>query len=375
MAGEITLNELLSTTIVTKAISEIRMPNNRFQRFFGMQPGGFATSQVGGRHFGWDIFNHTRTIAKARAPGSGPATTAAQVVGHVAAQAYRAHEKVHLDQERIFRTRPIGGQWGQVDSRGQGYVTKQERFIAQRFNNSREFMISRMLRGGFGVLQDGDDFLPVELGAGLFDVDYQLPDAHKSQLALLGSDLLTATWENAASSHLTQILSIDAAFQQIHGMPVKHIWLNNATLSYLLNSNEMASVAGSAMTIFTQFDREGVVGPDGKPMGDRIIRFRALPFIDVHVYDAVLDVNGTETKIIPDDIAVFMAEPDTSWTEWLEGSEVVAENVMDVGSERFGFAAWTERKTQPAGWELIALDNGLPALYIPKALAYGTVKF
>jgi len=46
-----------------------------------------------------------------------------------------------------------------------------------------------------------------------------------------------------------------------------------------------------------------------------------------------------------------------------------------VGSERFGFAAWTERTTQPAGWDMLGLDNGLPGLYIPKALAYGDVNF
>jgi hypothetical protein len=56
----------------------------------------------------------------------------------------------------------------------------------------------------------------------------------------------------------------------------------------------------------------------------------------------------------------------------LEGSEIVMENVMDDGQERFGMAAWTEKSTQPAGWEIIGVDNVLPVLYNPAAVAYGT---
>lgn len=376
MSGEVTLAELLSSSVVTKAISTIDVPNNRLQKWFGMQPGGVNNSAQMGRNFGWDIFDHTRSLAKGRAPASGPSTTAANPVGHVQARAYRSHEKIHLDMERIYRSRPLGSSWGTVDTRGQKYILSQQKFLAQLFSNTREFMISRMLRGGFGVRQDGDNFIPVELDAGIFNVDYQLPASNKDQLDLEGGgDLLDTTWENAAAGHMTQITNIDAAFQRIHGMPLTDVWLNNATIAHLFNSNELASVAGTANVIFDSNQREGITGPDGRPKGDRRVVFKAMPFITFHVYDSVLVVDGTSSATFPDNRVSFNADPSSTWAEWYEGSEMVLENVVAQMVERIGFAAWTELKTQPAGYELLAVDNGIPALFIPKATAYGTVVF
>ena len=71
----ISLHELLASTTVTRVISQLKRPNNKLQRFFGMTPGGPSSNPVGGHHAGWDRFDHTRTLATGRAPGSGPATT------------------------------------------------------------------------------------------------------------------------------------------------------------------------------------------------------------------------------------------------------------------------------------------------------------
>ena len=62
-----------------------------------------------------------------------------------------------------------------MDVNGQNYINRQLEYMTQRFRNSREFMISRMLRGGFGVKQTGESWIPVEKGAGTFDIDYSLP--------------------------------------------------------------------------------------------------------------------------------------------------------------------------------------------------------
>ena len=81
-------------------------------------------------------------------------------------------------------------------------------------------------------------------------------------------------------------------------------------------------------------------------------------------------MNGTETNILPDGALLGTPNPSSDWAEWMEGSEIVAENVMDPGTERYGFHPWLERTTQPAGWDLIGVDNGLPALYIPNSVVY-----
>ena len=86
-------------------------------------------------------------------------------------------------------------------------------------------------------------------------------------------------------------------------------------------------------------------------------------------------MDGTTTQVIPDDRVVFLPEPTSQWVSGFNGSEIVRENRLAPGEERFGMQAWTEPTTQPAGFELLAVDNFLPALFIPKAIGYATVAF
>lgn len=368
--------QLLSAPVVTRAISQIKTPQSRMQSWLNMQPGGSNVNQVGGHYAGYDIFNKTRSIASGRAPGSGPGSIAANVIGHVPVMIYRAHEKIMLLEERIFHTRPLGRNWGEVDVRGQSYVTKQEEYLSQRFKNSREYMVFGMLKGGFDLLNSGDDWVPVASGSGTFTIDYQVPSGNKSQLDMLGGgDIIGTSWANAGAPVVGDILAINAAFEQLHGRPLRHVWINSTMLNYLLVNTGLINLGGTANTVFQQMAPNNFRGPDGVPDTGLEVVFRGLPWVTFHVYDAGLDVNGTYTKFIDDTHAIFLPDPGPDWCEMMEGSEIVAENVMDPGSERFGLAAWTERKTQPAGFELIAVDNCIPCLYVPKCVAYGTVVF
>jgi len=382
MATNVALHQLLGSTTVTRAISQIKTPMSRLQDFFGAGPGGPNTNQVGGKNFGWDIFDRTRSIATGRPPGTGPATIAPQVVGHVSAAAYRAHEKITLLEERIFRTRPIGGQWGEVDVRGQAYVTRQEQYIAQRFRNSRELMLAAMLRGQLYLTINGDDLVPT-LASGDVTIDFKIPAGNKSQLDLTGAGSIIGTsWDTDADTDGTyegtivdDCLDINSAFEQLHGYPLRHVWVNSTLMKYVMNTAQLQNVAGTANRVFTLFQPTGLTNDDGVEDTGFNVVFEAMPWLTWHVYDGGLDVNGTFTKLIADSTAIFMPDPDPNWFEMLEGSEVVAENVMDAGNERFGLQAWTTRVIDPAGFDLKALDVCLPALYIPKCIAYGTVIF
>ena len=70
-----------------------------------------------------------------------------------------------------------------------------------------------------------------------------------------------------------------------------------------------------------------------------------------------------------------MPEPSRDWVGWINASEYVKENVMDAGRQVFGFHSWSTNTIDPAGIELKMLDNGLPVLYVPKCIAYGTCVF
>ena len=387
MPQAITLQQLFQTPVITRVVSRFKTPMSLFQQFLNVLPGQTATESVSGRHVGWDIFDKTRSIAKGRAPGSGPATAQPKAVGHVSAVAYRTHEKIPLLREQIFRTRTPGAQFGQVDSRGQGYIARQMQYLTQRFRNNREFMVSRLFRGGYGLALDGEDFIPTELGAAgnVMDVSMQLPDTHKNQLALgTGSDIITANWHTSTTDVMGNVYSINEAFERLHGYPLRHIWCGTALFKSLLVNDGLESVGGTAFRVFESLSARQQRSAEGIQDSGFDVVFRALPLVTFHVYDGVLttpelSIGGDETttantsKLIPDNKIICTPEPDGNWGGWIEGSEWIAENYTDFGREVFGFHTWTTPSIDPAAIELKMIDNGLPALYIPSAIAYGDI--
>jgi hypothetical protein len=378
--ANVSLHQLLGTTVVTRAISRIKTPMSRLQQFFGMQPGGPAVNPVGGSMAGYDIFDRTRRIATGRPPFAGPANRAPQAIGHITLQMYRTHEKILLHEAKLFRTRPVGGNFGDVDSRGQRYVTQQEAYLAQLFKNHREFMVSRMLRGQFYVKLDGDDWIPTDTsGADRMTVDFRIPAANKGKLPSFSSDVvgdvITATWSNAGTDILLHLLNINAAFEEHHGYPLRHAWCPSQVWNAIMANTKIQTVGGSANTVFTTFQPTGLTNEEGIADTGFTAVLRAVPWLTWHVYDAGLEVDGTYTKFLPNDRCVLLPEPSPDIFEFYEGSEIVAENVMDPGSERMGLSAWTTRVIDPAGFELKALDIGMPVPYIPKAIVYAQVIF
>lgn len=371
----VALHQLLASTTVTRVISRIPTPQNRFQKVLGLLPEGPNVNPVGGRQAGWDTFDKTRSIATGRPPGVGPTAIAPNPIGHVTATIPRAHEKIPLLDDMLHRTRAPGSPWGTVDLRGQRYVTAQEGYLAQRFVNWREFMVSRMLRGGFQLKINGDSHTPVDTG-GHITVDYQIPAGNKSKLDMLGAgDIIGTSWANAASDIVTDLLQINSANEQLHGRPLRHMWCNSVVFGYLTANTGIRALGGTANTAWEIYRPDGESNADGIPSTGFEVVLKAVPWLTIHVYDGGLDVDGTFTKFLDDTHAIFHPEVNSDWVEMYEGSEIVRESKTDPGSERFGRAAWTEISTQPSGFELIVVDNVLPVLYIPKCVQYATVVY
>lgn len=390
MAGDLTLQQITQTPFILKVISRIKTPLSLFQQFFGMLPGQGATRTVSGRYVGWDIMDVSRQMAKGRAPGTGPSTVTRKSIGHVSGVVYRTFEKVPLYYEDIFRARPLGSQIGTVDARGQDYIRRQMAYLTRRSRNSREFMISRMLRGGFSLSKNGDDYTPIEYqGSGaVVDIDYQIPATHKTQLDLgTGSNVITASWATASTDVISHVLNINKAFERIHGWPMRHIWINSTTFGYLMNNTKLQAAGGTAYRIFETFSSREIRSEEGMPDSGFDVVFRALPLWKFHVYDGVLAAStaneGTvdETTVantsllIPDNVAIFMPDPDPEWCGLIEGSEFIMENILDAGREVYGFHSWMTRDIDPPRLDLKSLDNAIPALFNPKCIAYGTVIF
>ena len=391
MAADITLQQMFRTPTIIGLVSRVRSPLSLFQRFYNLTPGSPAVIRASGRELGWDLFDFTRSIAKGRAPMTGPATVSRKAVGHVSAVAYRSHEKLPIPLEEVARIRPLGGQIGRVDARGQAYVARQVAFMTQRFQNAREFMISRMFRGGFGLSLVGEEYIPVELGAGDFDVDFQLPAANLTDCQLgSGAAILAGDWQNASADIIGQLLELEKAYERVTGRSPRHFWINGTEFGNMLGNTALQSVGGSAFRVWDSLNRrelEGSNNPGSLPDTGYDVVFRAMPNYIFHVYNGVLlsDTTGNEVAytsaistsstslLIPDNKMIITPEPSTEWLGIAEGSEVIQERLNSAPREVFGFNAWATPAIDPPVIEMKMLDNFLPALFIPRAICYGTI--
>lgn len=378
--ANIDANRLFHHSTVTKAISRVKSPPAVLSQWLNMNLGGSNTNQVSGSIASWDIFDKNRALATGRARASGPAVITRQSAGQKVMTMHRSFEKLNLLEDEIFNKRPIGGSAGTVDPRGQKYVMKQEEFLGQRFKNMREFMVSRMFRGSFQLLQSGQDLIPVDSG-GTYTVSYGMPAGNLSQLNMLAAgDIIGVSWATTATATpIANMYAISAAMEQLAGYPLRHVWMNSTRFVTLIKTTEVINLAGTAATPFEYVRRDGTqVNDEGIPTDYYEAVLRGAPNFIIHVCNSVLDVNGTITKTFPDNNVLFTPDlPNIGGEvcEMYEGSEIIKENVMDMGREAFGFNAWTTQTIDPAGRDLKALDIALPAAYKPDAWAYGTVVF
>lgn len=386
--ADLTLQQMLQTPMITRLVSRIKTPMSLFQQFYGLLPGSPATQTIQGRYFGYDLINPTRTLARGRAPGSGPGRTTPKAIGQVTGQIMRMHESVHIQHEQVFRFRPLGSNYGTVDLTGQKYVTTQVNNLSQKFKNSREFMLSRMFRGGFGVKKTGDDWDLVEQddATATFQVDFQIPDSHLTSLELgTGSDILDQSWSDPTCPVNRHIARIRQAFERLHGRSLRHIWMHPEDVELLKENVHLQQISGSSFSVFQSLtaramSSDAFEGMAGIPDTGYDIVFRALPLYVFHAYGGGLATDGVETAdsssfttFIPRGYAIFTPEASPDWLGGINGSEFVRENIMDPGSVKEGFVTWTTNVIDPAGVDLKALDNWIPALYNPKCVAFGRI--
>ena len=399
----ISLHELLQPQVILSVVSRIREKQNRLGKWLGFQADRFdpKTVSISGRntvagptrYATFRLFDNTRVVAKARAPQTGPSTVAPNPVGDVRVAISRWHEKIPLFYEDLGNLSPIMGPNSQIDPGGQNYIQQQINFIAQQFNNAVEIMAAGMMRDDLWFLQSGDNWL-AQLGqptSGLFfQVPFQVPAGNKSQGNMLGTgNLISGSWKNTNTAIIQNLMAIKAAFAQLSGYPMRHVWINSLGWYNLLSNAEVQKFAGTANTPFAEYDFVPETGSDGLQVSDYAATLRADPTVVWHITDDVLVTGNTDIdpsystapaaatiqKEIPDTLAIFTTDVSPLWTQLCYGGEYVVENPGMPGVLRQGYYFWNEWVTQPSACELIGLLNAIPLLYVPKIIAPLTVVF
>jgi hypothetical protein len=380
-----TLHELLQPQVILNVISRIKTPNQHLSRFLGFQVGGGNVRQIRGRYAQFRIFDHTRTIMMGRSPGSPPATVPPNPIGAVNVTIHRGYEKVPMDYEGLGNLSPLKGPNAQVDKMGEDYIMQQERYLAQRVNNLVELMTVGMLRGQFYWKMSGENLIPTLTSPATgVTISFNVPAGNQNQLNMTaGGNIIDGYWSNPNTNILLHLMKIKQAFYNLHGFPLKHVWLNSKTWNDVINNLQVRNIGGTAQTPFQSFDWVEDKGNDG----DQLVEYKAVlrsdPSITWHITDSVIAPDGTDPsysagtatlkKVIDDDTAHFLPDPDPAWSQMVHGSEPLVEVIGQQPTEREGIYFYHRFTDQPGAIELVALANVVPVLYIPKTVTFATV--
>lgn len=382
------LSNVLAPSVVTGIVSRIYTPQSVLQRYFGMQIGGPNVNQISGRAYAWDIFDNVRSLARGRAPATGPASVAPNPVGRQTNTFPRAYEKMALSYELIANIRTLGQNAGTRDRMGATYLDEQARIERIRHDNFREAQLGLLLNNGkFSVRFQGDDWIicPSRSGgvAG-YDVDYLVPSGNKSSsipgLAPISGNIIDASWATA-STHIPKHLDqINQAFQNLVGAPLGLVLTDSTVWRYALSNTDVINMGGSANMAYAQYEMEPLTGPDGQKVGMFVGVLKAVPWLKWLILDNGLEIDdGTGTGSAPftrwydGTKATFMIDYDPYWMRFQEGSEPVKENPMAPAVERFGFHSWLREWDEPARIEIHTLQNCIPEMRIPKGLMIAKV--
>lgn len=388
--GAFSLQQLLRRTFVTRVVSRVRKTGSVFGDFYGMGVGDIGTELIPPGHatFTYDYFDNTRLIASVRPRGIGPKRQRPKAAGMATATLIRSYEAIEVLYDKIAGTRRFGQDFTRgLDRRGQSYVTRQIGHMAERFVNLREFAISRMFRGGFDVVPNGDEHYVDELSGGAtgaFNVDFQLPATHKDQLAVgdAGAAIIAADHNTAGTDVNSHFLNLNAAAERESGWPIEYVWINSSRLGYYINNTTLQSQGGSAFRVWDELIRGQMNTADGPRARGFEVTFRAIPWLRFKVYDGVLHPGSQSvdsftasdlTRFIPTNNAIITPRRSPEWLGFAEGTEIIRQRRDGPPIEARGFHSWRLSVDVPAGEELHVLDNFVPVLYVPRAVYYPTL--
>lgn len=222
-------------------------------------------------------------------------------------------------------------------------------------NLTRE-ILARMEQARGDVLTDGKFTLAGEGGLTM-EADFGIPANHLVSPGV--------PWSTVASA--TLIANISAwvdIYVATNGFAPGGMVVSRQTLNYMLQNAELRSLAASLSGTPSLITRQTV---------DTALAAYSLPPI-VMVYDTVVDVDGTSTRVLPADRVLFVPPnvTDLGYTAWgitATALELVNSSVVDLSfSEAPGIVGVVEKDGPPYREWTFVDAVGMPVLANPKLL-------
>jgi len=324
-------------------------------------------------------------------PGAPAGSTSANPIGNVQLTLARSAEKVPMLYDKVNQIRTIGENAGSRDIMGRNYIERQARTLRQRSENLREFITAgAILRGGhYGFYLNGDDLVPTFSTSGTYiDVDHRIPASNLLQgnvfaagLAMeTGANIIDASWATASTDIPLHLERINAAFMGQVGEGLSHVFVDAGTKMAILQNDKVRQLAGTSSSPFATYEKMKLKNPDGSDSSLEMFTLKGCPNYVFICYSGQLRVATTDattlasTKLLPDGYATFMIQPDPTWFQMVEGSEIVKDNDLAPATERQGHYAWIMEKADPARFEMHNLQNLGVELNVPKGIAHARVR-
>lgn len=254
---------------------------------------------------------------------------------------------------------------GQVDEKGQREVARQ---VAECRQYSMNLRVAAVLSafGNGKVWFDADGNLLGSSSGASVTVDYNIPSGNQSTLNWDGNGaIIDASWATNTTKIVTHMQKIHKAARRLTGYRLRHALYGENILDYLLTNTQVKEL------INRNAGMQAAAGAGEIP--DGLFGLRWWPGYQ----GFFLDNSDAYQQPIGADEIVFMPEPDPTWFEWFDGTQLIPSSFSIAGSAEDAFRDATQvagmfsyavRMDDPLGVKMVYGDNFLPWIRVPKAV-------
>ena len=384
---------VLAPQVLTHAISQQAAVSEWILNLFGVNVGGSegdalfnpekdVVKGANCLHFGharegsFSVVNNSRKVAKGRAPGAPHAQSGVAEVGTVPFVYPRMADKISLLAEKFNNIGQIENP-AQRDEMGMRMIALQTQIKAQEAANWRKAALIGALRGALYAKKDGESWDYSFSSSGNIEVSSQLASGNKAKLNMLGAgDIIAASWSTASTNINAHLSGINTAFQRLCGGALRAVICPSGIWDYVIANDYIRQGAGTSNPPFEMLMHQVPAKLAGVSKNLKIARLNTHPNCTWYVTDEAVEMVDGQTQIVPAGKAIFLGfEPDDGTVAMYEGSEPVAEYDGGPETNRIGFSSWSVKKADPTRTDVYFLDNAMPVIHNPNAVAYGDLVF